>query len=99
MNLDWTDLRLIASVVSGSLLAALFSTANSWRTRLTCVAAGVFCAYFGTEPLIAWAGERYTSSGWPYIIAALLALAGDRLVRRFFQLIDSVAIPLPWKGK
>lgn len=91
--MDWTDIKLITAVVGGLLLSFLLSTAATFKSRLVAVLTGLFCAYFGTEPIIAWAGATYSGAGWPYLIAGCLALSGDRLVRRGIQLIDTLHIP------
>jgi hypothetical protein len=91
--MDWTDFKALAAVASGIALSMLLSTATTWRARLTCVAAGTVCAWFGTEPVIHLAGQSYGASGWPYVIAGLLAMTGDRLVRRVLFIVDTIQIP------
>lgn len=95
--MNWTtDLKFIAAVLGGVVLALLLGSATTWRARLFTVGAGLFAAVLGTEPLIAWAGISFAGDGWPYLLAGALALSGDRLARRALQLIDTARIP--WTG-
>lgn len=89
--MDWTDIKLIGSIVTGLVIAFLLSTANTVRARLACVAAGLFFAVFLTEPLIQWAGLEF--SIWKYAVAGLLAMTGDRLARRAFLFVDTARLP------
>jgi len=93
----WTDLKLIGAALAGILLAFLLAPENTLKSRLVTAGAGLFCCFYGTEPVIAWAGEAYAASGWPYLIAGALALTGDRLVRRAIRLIDTLHLPF-WPG-
>lgn len=93
--MDWTDLKLIASILGGLAVAFLLSTANTVKARLASVVAGLFFAVFLTEPLIRWAGLEF--SVWQYAVAGLLAMTGDRLARRMFMIADTAR--LPWGGE
>ncbi len=94
--MNWTDIKLIGAVLGGLALALMLSTATTLKARLVTASAGLFCAFFGTDPIVAWAGVPYAADGWPYLIAGCLALSGDRLVRRGMQLIDTIHVPWPW---
>jgi len=89
--MDWTDLRLLASVAAGLLIALLLSTANTIKARLASVAAGLFFAVFLTQPIIGWAGLEF--SDWQYAVAGLLAMTGDRMARRIMTLVDTARPP------
>jgi len=91
-ELNWTDVKLIAAIAGGLLIAFLLSTANTVKARLTSVATGLFFAVFLTEPLISWAGLEF--SVWQYAVAGLLAMSGDRLARRIMQIIDTSKIQI-----
>lgn len=95
--LDWTDIRLLLAMAGGLVLSLLLSTTATWKGRLVCVSSGLFFAFFGTEPLIHWAGAAYADGGFPYLIAGVLAMSGDRIARRVMQFADGFSIPLPWK--
>lgn len=95
----WTDLKLIGAALVGLLLAFLLAPENTFKSRLVTAVAGLFCCFYGTEPVIAWAGDTYAAAGWPYLIAGALALTGDRLVRRAIRLIDTLHVPWPGGGK
>ncbi|WP_041544628.1 MULTISPECIES: hypothetical protein [Chelativorans] len=90
--MNWTDVKLIAAIAGGLLIAFLLSTANTVKARLTSVATGLFFAVFLTEPLISWAGLEF--SVWQYAVAGLLAMSGDRLARRIMQIIDTSKIQI-----
>lgn len=89
--MDWTDIRLLAAVAAGLIMAFLLSTAETIKARLTSVASGIFFAVFFTGPLIDWAGLNLDI--WRYAVAALLAMTGDRLARRIMMLVDTAD---PW---
>lgn len=97
MKLDWTDLKLLTAVVFGVVMSMLLSTVRSWKAAAVCVLAGAGFAYFGTEPVIRRLGEVYALDGWPYVLAGLLAMTGDRLARRIMSLVDSLQVP-PFLG-
>ncbi|WEX10263.1 hypothetical protein [Chelativorans sp. AA-79] len=90
--MNWTDVKLIAAIAGGLLIAFLLSTANTVKARVASVASGLFFAIFLTEPLINWAGLEF--SVWQYAVAGLLAMSGDRLARRIMQLIDTSKIQI-----
>lgn len=94
--MNWTDIKLLAAVGSGLVLAFAFSTATSVKARISSILAGSICAFFGTEPLIALAGASYSDAGWPYVVAGALAMTGDRVVRRLMDTVDNTRIP--WFG-
>lgn len=91
--MNWSDLKLLLAVGFGLLLSLLLSRADTWRARAICVVAGSVSAYFGTEPLVNWAGPTFETSGWPYVIAGALAMSGDRLVRRILQIVEFGELP------
>ncbi|WEX07358.1 hypothetical protein [Chelativorans sp. AA-79] len=90
--MNWTDVKLIAAIAGGLLIAFLLSTANTVKARVASVASGLFFAIFLTEPLINWAGLEF--SVWQYAVAGLLAMSGDRLARRIMQVVDTGRLPV-----
>lgn len=98
-HLDWTDFKLAAAVAGGNLLALLLSRQRGFRHRTTTIVAGVATAYFATEPVLSWAGTTYQQDGWPYVIAGVLALLADRILRRAMDIIDTFEVPWPWLKK
>lgn len=94
--MDWTDLKLLVSTVAGAVLALFLASEHSLKERTFILGAGVFAAFFFTEPIVTWAGEPFLVSGWPYAIAGVLSLSGSRLARRLWHLIDELRFP--WFG-
>jgi hypothetical protein len=91
---DWHDIKLLASIAAGLMLAFLLSTADTIKAKIASVLAGLFFAVFFTEPLIDWAGLDVAV--WKYAVSGLLAMTGDRLARRMFMIADTTR--LPWGG-
>lgn len=89
--MDWHDLKLVGTIMVASLLAAALSTAKTWTARLIAVGVGAFSAVIFTEPVIHWLGLEFTV--WQYAVSGLLAMSGDRIVRRAFRIIEDGELP------
>lgn len=93
--MDWSDIKFFATIMAGVIVAALLSTARSWKESVTTMATGAFFATIGTGPAVALAG--WQEMGAHYLVAGFLAIFGERLARRGFLLIDKLEIPRLWK--
>jgi len=93
--MDWSDIKFFATIAAGVVVAALLSTARSWKESVTTMATGAFFAAIGTGPAVARAGWQDLDA--QYLVAGLLAIFGERLARRGLQLIDKLEIPRLWK--
>jgi hypothetical protein len=94
--MDWTDVKLVATIIAGVIVSTLLSTAATWRVRLSSIIAGAFIAVIFTGPLIKWLELEFST--YQYAVAGFLAMSGDRLARRAFDIIDKAPLP-PWGGK
>jgi hypothetical protein len=92
--MDWSDVKLLASIGGALIIAFFLSTAETVWGRIFSVGVGLFFAVFFTEPLIDWAGLQFDV--WQYATAGLLAMTGDRIARRVMGLVDKGQ--LPWSG-
>lgn len=95
--MDNVDYKLMLSIVLGLVTAFLLSSATTIQARLASITAGLFCAIFLTSHVVEWAG--IDGSVYTYAVSGLLAMSGDRLVRRLFQVIDIINVPLPWEKR
>lgn len=79
-------------IVTGCALAVrILATAyQGWKRTLTAVAAGALCAFFGTSPLANY--FEVTDPDLRYLLAGLLALTGDQIVRGIVQIAED-----PWR--
>lgn len=91
--MDWHDLKIIASIAGGSLIAAWLSTVKTWQGKAFSIACGVFFAVVFTGPVLHWAG--FSADEYEFAICGLLAMTGDRLARRIVGLAENGE--LPWQ--
>ena len=93
--MDWQDLKLIAAIAGGVLVAAALSKAKSWAERLGAIGSGVFFAIVFTDPVLHWLA--LDAEVYKFAVAGLLALTGDRIARRVSDFVDNGS--LPWGRK
>ena len=77
---DFKDqLGFIFAIIGGLLVSMLTSTRHSFWLALTRIAAGLFCAWFFTEPVMHW--MELNPATYRNSVAGLLAMAGYAAVR------------------
>lgn len=89
--MDWYDPKFWIPVGAASLFAALLSKAPTWWERLLAVGVGILCAVVLTGPVVHW--MALDAEVYEQAVAAVLAISGDRIVRRLFDLIERGELP------
>ncbi len=84
-------MKFAATIAGASLVAMLLSKAPTWKERIAAVATGVFLAVVFTGPVMHWLA--LDAEVYEQAVAALLAISGDRIVRRLFDLIERGELP------
>lgn len=89
--MDWHDLKIAGTILGAVLLSAALSTAKTWTARLTAVGLGVFFAVVFTDPVMHWLA--LDADVYEQAVTGLLALSGDRIARRLFDLVENGQLP------
>lgn len=89
--MDWHDLKIALTIAGAVLLSAALSKAKTWTAKLTAIGLGVFFAVVFTGPVMHWLA--LDTEVYEQAVAALLAISGDRIVRRLFDLIERGELP------
>lgn len=89
--MDWHDLKIALTIFGAVLLSAALSKAKTWTAKLTAIGLGVFFAVVFSNPVMHWLSLDVQT--YEQAVTGLLALSGDRIARRLFDLVENGQVP------